>query len=113
MLFSQTVVSSCNYQHDSKDGSASIQGSDFQRKSFLAGKEAGKPRDGKRGLLRITRSLFKMHFPESPSPLISVYPGTCDNPSLLSFHQGRPGPPGVAGPQGEKVRKPEPWGGAQ
>lgn len=66
MLFPQTVVSSCNYQHDSKDGSVGIQGSDFQRKSFLVGKEAGKPRVGKPGLLRITRSLFKMHFPEIP-----------------------------------------------
>lgn len=66
MLFSQTVMSSCNCQHDSKHGNAGIQGSDFQRKSFLAGKEAGKPRVGKPGLLRITKPLFKMHFPEIP-----------------------------------------------
>lgn len=46
MLFSQTVVSSCNCQHDSKHDNAGIQGSDFQRKSFLAGKEARKPRVG-------------------------------------------------------------------
>lgn len=41
-----------------------------------------------------------------------LFPVTAtDSPPFLSFLQGRPGPPGVAGPQGEKVSQTAGWKG--
>lgn len=54
----------------------------------------------------------KKHLPAWQLRPLCLFPVTAtESPPFLSFLQGRPGPPGVAGPQGEKVSQTTGWKG--